>query len=164
MEKRLKNIQTFEQHSSELNISDVSNSDIIIKQEKKTNETYNFIKKYLDVIDIDSYINNHNLYQVVVRYDNEIIGIRIFRMNDGKIHLNYSAVIPEFRKMGLNKKMLNEIEKIGISNGVNVITSNVRESNIYSLKSLLGSGFQINTNYDLKYPDGEKKIPLFKRL
>lgn len=29
MEKRLKNIQTFEQHSSELNISDVSDSDFI---------------------------------------------------------------------------------------------------------------------------------------
>lgn len=28
MEKRLKNIQTFEQHSSELNISDVSGSKI----------------------------------------------------------------------------------------------------------------------------------------
>ena len=29
MEKRLKNIQTFEQHTSELNISDVSDSDFI---------------------------------------------------------------------------------------------------------------------------------------
>ena len=167
-------IKSFNEHGENLNselskdtsssISDVSDSDIIIKQEEKTNETYDFIRQYLDVIDFDSYINNNNLYQVVARYDNSIIGIRIFRMNDGKIHLNYSAVIPEFRNKGLNKKMFNEIEKIGILNNVNIITSNVRESNISSLKSLLGSGFQINKNYDLKYPDGEKKLPLFKRL
>lgn len=160
--KNKKHIQGFIRFNENLNMSDVS--DIIIKQEEKTNETYEFINQYLDVIDFDSYINNNNLYQVVARYDNSIIGIRIFRMNDGKIHLNYSAVIPEFRNKGLNKKMFNEIEKIGISNNVNIITSNVRESNISSLKSLLGSGFQINKNYDLKYPDGEKKIPLFKRL
>lgn len=157
-------IKSFLEHTEKSNISVVSDSDILIKQEEKTKETYDFIKKYLDVIEFDNYINNNNLYQVVVRYNNLIIGIRIFRMSDGKIHLNYSAVIPKFRNKGLNKKMFNEIEKIGISNNVNIITSNVRESNIKSLKSLLGSGFQINKNYDLKYPDGEKKIPLFKRL
>ncbi len=31
MEKRLKNIQTFEQHSSELNISDVMSSGYVIR-------------------------------------------------------------------------------------------------------------------------------------
>jgi hypothetical protein len=35
MEKRLKNIQTFEQKTSELNISDVSGSDILILLERK---------------------------------------------------------------------------------------------------------------------------------
>lgn len=159
-----KHIQSFRDFNENLNISDVSDSDILIKREEKTKETYDFIKQYLDVIEFDNYINNNNLYQVVARYNNLIIGIRIFKMSDGKIHLNYSAVIPEFRNKGLNKKMFNVIEKIGISNEVSVITSNVRESNIKSLKSLLGSGFQINKNYDLKYPDGEKKIPLFKRL
>lgn len=152
----MKTIKSFLEH----NISD----DIIIELEEKTKETYDFIKKFLDVIAFDNYMSNKNLYQVVVRYNNSIIGIRIFRMADGKIHLNYSAVDPEFRNRGLNKKMLNEIEKIAISNGINIMTSNVRESNISSLRSLLGSGFQINKNYDLKYPDGEKKIPLFKRL
>ena len=34
MEKRLKNIQTFEQHSSELNISDVSNGVFSITEEQ----------------------------------------------------------------------------------------------------------------------------------
>jgi hypothetical protein len=33
MEKRLKNIQTFEQHSSELNISDVSDSNLFFAEE-----------------------------------------------------------------------------------------------------------------------------------
>jgi hypothetical protein len=56
------------------------------------------------------------------------------------------------------------IEKFGIENDVNIITSNVRKNNLPSLKSLLKSGFVINKNYDLYYPDGEKKIPLFKKL
>jgi hypothetical protein len=42
MEKRLKNIQTFEQHLSELNISDVSDSFII---ERKKNNRLFFITK-----------------------------------------------------------------------------------------------------------------------
>lgn len=156
--KHNKYIQSFNNFNEKLN------NDIIIKQEEKTEETYNFIKQYLDVMEFDSYINNNNLYQVVVRYVDSIIGIRIFKMENGKIHLNYSAVSPKERNKGLNKRMLDEIENIAHLNNVNVITSNVRESNISSLKSLIGSGFQINNNYNLKYPDGEKKIPLFKKL
>ena len=55
-------------------------------------------------------------------------------------------------------------KKIAKNNNVQVITSNVRESNLSSLNSLLNSGFQINKNYELYYPDGERKLPLFKKI
>ena len=60
--------------------------------------------------------------------------------------------------------MYSKIEEIAIEMGVNIITSNVRESNKSSLNSLLKCGFSINDRVELTYPDGEKKIPLFKRL
>jgi ribosomal protein S18 acetylase RimI-like enzyme len=157
-------IQSFRLFKENLNISDVSDSNIIIKIEEKNKDTYDFISKYLDIIPFDDYISNENLYQVVGRKDNQIIGVRIFRMKDGKIHLNFSAIIENQRNKGINRKLLSVIEKFGIENAVTIITSNVRKSNLPSLKSLLKSGFLINKNYDLSYPDGEKKIPLFKKL
>ena len=142
----------------------VNKNDIVIDEEEKTKETYEFVSQYLDILDFNDYITNPNLFQVVARLNNSIVGIMVFRMGDGKMHLNYSAVLPSERNAGLNKRMLDEVEKIASSNGINVITANVRESNTYSLRSLLSSGFEINQNYDMKYPDGEKKIPVFKKI
>ncbi len=142
----------------------LNGNSISVEPEEKSEETYEFIKNYLDVIDFNDYVNNPNLYQVVARKGGDIIGVRVFRMKDGKLHLNYTAVSPLERNLGVNKLMLGEIEKIAKNNGVQVITSNVRESNLSSLNSLLNSGFQINKNYELYYPDGERKLPLFKKL
>jgi len=130
----------------------------------KDQTTYDFISSYLNVISYDDYITNQNLYQVGYFINDELVGLRIFRMLDGKIHLNYSAVSEEFRGSEINSIMYLEIEKIGRSNGVSLITSNVRESNVSSLKSLLKCGFNINDRVDLRYPDGERKIALYKRL
>jgi ribosomal protein S18 acetylase RimI-like enzyme len=85
-------------------------------------------------------------------------------MKDGKIHMNYSAVDDAYRNKGINKKMKLKIIETGKQNGCTLITSNVRESNISSLKSQLSVGFKINDRADLKYPDGEKKIPLYLHL
>jgi len=141
-----------------------SENPIQIKLEDKSLETWNFIKQYLDVLDFNTYMENSNLYQVVARSLDDIVGVSIFKMKDGKIHINYSAVVEEKRSRGLNVEMTSEIEKIAKENNVEVITTNVRESNPASINSYLKSGFKINTNYSLSYPDGEKKIALFKRL
>jgi ribosomal protein S18 acetylase RimI-like enzyme len=146
------------------NLNESNVNDIFIKIEDKNKDTYNFISKYLDVISFNDYISNDNLYQAVARKGDEIVGVRIFRMKDGKIHLNYSAITERERNKGLNRKLLKVIEDFAIKNGVNIMTSNVRKSNLSSLNSLLKSDFIINKNYDLYYPDGEKKIPLFKKL
>jgi len=141
-----------------------SENPIQIKLEDKSLETWNFTKKFLDVLDFNTYMENSNLYQVVARSLDDIVGVSIFKMKDGKIHINYSAVVEEKRSRGLNVEMTSEIEKIAKENNVEVITTNVRESNPASINSYLKSGFKINTNYSLSYPDGEKKIALFKRL
>lgn len=138
--------------------------DIKITPCEKSKKTYEFISKYLDTIDIESYMNNEHLYQICAYSNDELIGISIYRMKDNKIHMNYSAVKEEFRNKGLNKKMKMEIIKIGKENNCDVITANVRESNIPSLTSLLNIGFEINKNVDIKYPDGEKKIPVYLKL
>jgi hypothetical protein len=60
--------------------------------------------------------------------------------------------------------MFNLIKNIAEKNDILLITVNVREGDKDSLNSLLKSGFQINTNVDLKYADGEKKIPLYLKF
>ena len=139
-----------------------SNSSVRLIDKDQT--TYDFISSYLNVISYDDYITNQNLYQVGYFINDELVGLRIFRMLDGKIHLNYSAVSEDYRGGGLNVEMFKKIEEIGRSNGVSLITSNVRESNVSSLKSLLKCGFNINDRVDLRYPDGERKLALYKRL
>ena len=67
MEKRLKNIQTFEQHSSELNISDVSDSFIDSVKKEMLNWygfdlTYEQVKNYLES-------NKLNFFDTVERED-----------------------------------------------------------------------------------------------
>lgn len=117
---------------------------IVVKLLDKTEETYNFIKNYLHVVDFNSYIDNDNLYQVAAYRGNELIGLRIFRMKDGKIHLNYSAVVESERGKNINKLMFDKINEIALENNVSVITSNVRTSNTSSYNSLIKSGFEVN--------------------
>ena len=60
--------------------------------------------------------------------------------------------------------MNSKIIEIGKENNCSIITVNVRASNISSLKSLESIGFIINNKVELKYPDGEEKIPLYMYL
>jgi len=130
----------------------------------KDQTTYDFISSYLNVISYRDYIVNDNLYQVGCFINGELLGLSIFKMVGDKIHLNYSVVSEGYRGGGLNVEMFKKIEEIGRSNGVSMITSNVREGNVSSLKSLLKCGFVINDRVDLRYPDGERKIALYKKL
>jgi len=139
-----------------------SNSSVRLIDKDQT--TYDFISSYLNVISYDDYIVNDNLYQVGCFINGELLGLSIFKMVGDKIHLNYSVVSEDYRGGGLNIEMFKKIEEIGRSNGVSMITSNVREGNVSSLKSLLKCGFSINDKVDLRYPDGERKIALYKKL
>lgn len=135
-----------------------------VKQCLKSKESYDFVSRYLDIIDYESYINNDNLYQICAYYNNTLISVSIFRMKDGKIHLNYSAVDDNYRKMGINKSIKEEIIEFGKRNGCSIITANVRSSNVSSKKSLLSVGFKINDSVKRYYPDGEEKISLYLNI
>lgn len=147
----------------------VNNQNVTVKIEDKNTESFNFISKFFNFKKnhpyfFEDYTNNQNLYQSVARKGNKIIGVRIFKMENGRIHLYYTAVDDNERNKGINRKLLKEIETFGKKNNVNLITSNVRESNLASLNSLLKSGFQINKSINRFYLDGERKIALFKYL
>jgi ribosomal protein S18 acetylase RimI-like enzyme len=137
---------------------------IEIVQCDKSRESYDFVVKHLDILDFDAYINNENLYQICAYDNDKLVGVSIFRMKDSKIHMNYSSVDESYRNQGINKKMKLKIIEIGKENGCTVITSNVRQSNVSSLKSQQGVGFKVNDRVDLTYPDGEKKLPLYLHL
>jgi ribosomal protein S18 acetylase RimI-like enzyme len=137
---------------------------IEIVQCDKSRESYDFVAKQLDILDYDAYINNENLYQICAYDNDKLVGVSIFRMKDGKIHMNYSSVDESYRNQGINKKMKLKIIEIGKENGCTVITSNVRQSNLSSLKSQQAVGFKVNDRVDLTYPDGEKKLPLYLHL
>lgn len=138
---------------------------IAINIEKNSHEIYNFIAEYLNItLDIEKYLVSENTKQIVARDNGTIVGAIIFNINNNKAHISYAAVSTEMRNNGINKKMLSALEEYCKNNGIIMLTSNIRAGNIASLTSRLNSGFQINHNYDLKYPDGEKKLPMFKKL
>jgi ribosomal protein S18 acetylase RimI-like enzyme len=128
---------------------------------KKSKKTYNFISKYLTVYSFEDYISNKNLYQACCYDRGKLVGVRIFRMKDSKIHLNYTAILEEYRRKGLNGLLFDKILRLAYLNNVTLITVNVRKSNKESLSSLFKSGFKVNKKIVQYYPDGEKKIALF---
>ena len=130
----------------------------------KSKETYDFVSSEFEILPYDKYISNDNLYQVCCYVDNKLVGVRIFLMKEGKIHLNYTVVSSSYRNLGINRKMFDVIFDVANKNNVSIVTSNVRESNKASIKSLLASGFELNDRVELFYPDGEKKLPFFKKL
>lgn len=137
-------------------------SNITIKECPKSKEAYDLVEKYLNPIKFESYINNEDLYQICAYDGDSLVGVSIFRMKDGKMHITYDVVDESHRNMGINRKMKLRVIEIAKENGCTLITANVRESNLVSLKSHQNLGFKINHKVqDLKYKNGEKKIPLY---
>lgn len=141
-----------------------------ISIEDKSDEHYNFLSNYFKLpFTLEEFTNNDKIYIVTSRIrtrskTNELIGVSLFKMSDGKIHLNYTVVDEKFRNTGVNTNIKEYIIKFANDNNISLITTNVRNSNTYSLKTFLNSGFKINDKYISEYPDGEKKIPLYLKL
>jgi ribosomal protein S18 acetylase RimI-like enzyme len=138
---------------------------IICKPVTKTIEGYNFINQYLDILfDTDEYLTNPILNQVIATKNDIVVGVRIFRINEGFIHLSYTAVLPEERGKGINHLMLLEIERISLNRDIDKITSSARISNYASNRSLIKSGFILDESKESTYPCGEKKLHYYKFL
>ena len=138
---------------------------IICKTVTKTIEGYNFISQYLDILfDTDEYLTNPILNQIIATKNDILVGVRIFRINEGFIHLSYTAVLPEERGKGINHMMLLEIERIALNRDIDKITSSARISNYASNRSLVKSGFILDESKESTYNCGEKKLHYYKFL
>ena len=136
---------------------------IICRLAPKHESIYNFVGGYLDIkFDLEEYLTNPTINQMVAMKDNKLIGARMFRINDGFIHLSYTAVIPEERGKEINHQMLLEIEKIAVTKDIHIITSSARVSNNSSIRSLEKSGFILDWEKESFYNCGERKLHYFK--
>ncbi len=125
-------------------------------------ENFEFLSNFDAIPSIESYLSSPRIKIVEARLNDELIACSMFVLKENSVHLNYTFVIDSYRNKGVNQGLKKTLVDWCSKNGYAKITCNVRESNIPSLSSLIKSGFNINTNYnDLKYPDGEKKIPLY---
>ena len=139
--------------------------DIFCQTVTKSEKYYEFLGEYLNILfDLDEYLNNPTINQIIAIKSNNLIGARMFRINDGFIHLSYTAVIPEERGKSINHKMLLEIEKIALNRDIDKITSTARISNFASNRSLIKSGFILDESKETTYPCGEKKLYYYKFL
>ena len=139
--------------------------DVICQTVTKSEKYYEFLGQYLNILfDLDEYLNNPTINQIIAIKSNNLIGARMFRINDGFIHLSYTAVIPEERGKSINHRMLLEIEKIALNRDIDKITSSARISNFASNRSLVKSGFILDKSKETTYPCGEKKLHYYKFL
>ena len=138
---------------------------VICETVTKSEKYYEFLGEYLNILfDLDEYLNNPTINQVIATKSNNLIGARMFRINDGFIHLSYTAVIPEERGKSINHQMLLEIEKIALNRDIDKITSTARISNFASNRSLVKSGFILDESKETTYSCGEKKLYYYKFL
>lgn len=127
--------------------------------------SFDFINRFINVsISLDDYLDSPNMKQVITYDKDRIVGLRIFKILEDSIHLTYTAVEVPYRGYGINHMMLEIIEGMAKDLGINTITSNVRESNVASLRSLEKSGFKSILGQNLTYSNGEEKIPHIKKL
>ena len=92
-------------------------------------------------------------------------GKLIFKINGENCHLNAIGVVKDKRKMGIAKKLMNEVIKFCKSKGVTKITANISENNTPSLSLIKSLGiFRENKNVERYYDDGSKKIAFYTTI
>ena len=133
--------------------------------DKKSEEVFQFINNYLITeYDLKEYLNSKTTHQLSVYDGDKLIGASIFEMEIPKIHNSYCAVLEQYRNKGINKNILLKLIQFGKENGCNQFTAYVREDNIQSLKSHMSIGMIVEDEFDGRYPDGDKKLLLYKML
>jgi ribosomal protein S18 acetylase RimI-like enzyme len=139
--------------------------DLNIGLGEKCLNSFDFINRFINVsISLEDYLHSPNMKQVITYDKDKIVGLRIFKILEDSIHLTYTAVEVTYRGFGINHMMLEIIEDLSRELGIDTITSNVRKSNIASLRSLEKSGFVSIPGQNLTYSNGEEKIPHIKKL
>ena len=109
-------------------------------------------------------LNNVFANYLVAIYNNKVIGFIGTWIILDESHITNVAVHPNFRKMGVGKKLLSSLLEHSISKGANSFTLEVRESNIAAKHLYKSFGFieeGVRKNY---YEDNkENAIIMWKR-
>lgn len=74
------------------------------------------------------------------------------------------AVLPAYRKQGIGKTLLSEVEKKALQQGAERSFLEVRVSNIPALALYKSSGYQVIRRREKYYPDGEDAFVMMKNL
>lgn len=149
--------------------------DYTLSVEEKSMEHYEFVRNHFDFpvdIDYQKFIDSTDRYVVSVRMKNDnpindigfLVGVSIFRMSDDKINIDYVAIDKEYRRKGINRAINNLIEDIAVSNFIDYLTANIRETNLNSINSFTRCGFEVDENKVCKYSNGDVKVHVRKNL
>ena len=90
---------------------------------------------------------------IVVRKSLETIGFAGFYCNDlseKKAFLSLIAVKSDYRKMGIGKLLINNVQKYCISSGMNSLFLEVRKDNQSAMKFYSGIGFELTKTQQKK--------------
>jgi len=130
-----------------------------IRNEKKRKSQLKFLDKYFNIRTTDEvYLKQSTLGVITARRYLMLVGVSVFFTENGKLHLNYTAVDTKHRNIGINKLMKKELISYAKGKNISKITANVRESNIFSVKSLISSGFKLDNENTTKYENGDNKL------
>lgn len=82
-------------------------------------------------------LENKSEHRMIIGHNNKILGVgRIQLLNENQSQVRYFAIEETFRKIGLGKYLMKDLEKIAINNNSNCIILNAREGAIEFYKKI----------------------------
>jgi [ribosomal protein S18]-alanine N-acetyltransferase len=125
-----------------IDIMTIDDLDDVIKIENKSfSDPWSYQSFKRDII-----FNNHSLYLCAYKGRNLIAYIGGWLIVN-KLHITNLAVDPEYRRKGIATKLIDEIFKMSILQGINKITLEVRMSNDAAIKLYKKKGFIVVGRY-----------------
>ncbi|MBQ7562661.1 MAG: tRNA (adenosine(37)-N6)-threonylcarbamoyltransferase complex dimerization subunit type 1 TsaB [Lachnospiraceae bacterium] len=109
-------------------------------------------------------VRRDNLSYLVIEKDGKVVGGAGIREILGDIELTNVAVLPEYRRQGLAKRLMKAVFEEGKRLGGNQMTLEVRKSNIAAIRLYEGSGFQTEgVRKDFYEKPAEDALIMWKR-
>lgn len=99
--------------------------------------------------------------------DDKIIGFNNYMITFNSATISQIAISKDYRRQGLAKRLLKEMEDTFIKEGddmVETVTLEVRQSNEAALSLYKNDGYEVITTKRHYYKDGEDAIYMVKRL
>lgn len=133
--------------------------------EEKCEKHYNLLNKYFNVyLDLEKFLKKDKYISFCLRNENnELIGISLvnsFYTPKGKniYRVIYTVVEKEYRGLGYNSLLLNNVYEYATTNKIKYIIAHIRESNKSSYNSFIKNGYRLSNVPVEPYRNNEKKI------